>query len=207
MTSLLGLVRGRQDRQAQVKSDSDEFQKKYTGDLERNAPVERGAEEDSFVPSQEKELASQGWLMGAAPSEAPTANAVETSKAGSSVLQKMRAAGVPEQTLNEAAEGMRTNGQHTFLDPRGKPVLTVGEHDALGQELLNHGRSMQSAAEEAAPSINYSKERIGFDATPLGASKGPRMSGEAADFFKRTGVDPTRKSALQAMQELRARGK
>lgn len=106
----------------------------------------------------------------------------------------------------KAAEDVRLTGSHTMFGPKGEIVGTVGEFSEAGKGLMADAKAAKTAEMAAAPTFDYSK----FDDTVRSAEKAtraPRVSGEAAEFMQRTGVDPTRKTALQTLPELQKKSK
>lgn len=104
----------------------------------------------------------------------------------------------------KALEDIRLTGSHTMIGPKGEIIGTVGELDSAGKAMKGEARAAKMAEEAAAPSLNYTDMA---EKLPKSAPRSPKISGDAAEFMKRTGVDPTRKTAQQSLPELQRKRK
>lgn len=126
-----------------------------------------------------------------------------------SVVKKMRLDDLkklmPERAA-KAAEDIRLQGFSNLFDEAGNLIATIGEHSTAGKAMKGEAKIAQAAKEAAAPRIDYKK----FDETVSAAKAMPKprkVSGDAAEFLARTGVDPTRKTAMQTLPELQKKSK
>lgn len=113
---------------------------------------------------------------------------------------------LPPEKLAKIAEEVRVKGFANLFDEAGKMLGTVGEHSDAGKLLKAESKAAVAAKEAASPAIDYGNLNAVSSAAPK-VAKAPKVSGEAAEFYQRTGVDPTRKTALKTIEELRAKRK
>lgn len=201
MPSLSDLLSGNDpDQQEKIRKQSDAFRQQM--DPSGDAPEESGVQDASFLPDEG--TLRKGTVMGAAPIP-PEAAEADAPATGGSYIAKMRAGGVPDTEIDAAAENLRLGKPHTFMGPGQKPVLTIGPSSPAGEELAQLGKRNVQISNNDAGGYNYSQmpENGSVQDSSSSVPRKPRISGDAQAFYDRTGVDPTRKSGLQAIQELR----
>ncbi len=199
MSKLLDILQGRdREKEEKIKREAEAATKDYERRTGATVPEEKGIIEgdvDMLVPSREYELAERGYQFGAGPSK---------KKPGVGAVQKLLDAGVPEPQIKEIAQELRMGRPYTFKNADGTPGGTIGgtnTGNSFIDELKAYGRKVtddELIAKEAARAAAGPATK---------AAKPPRISGEAKEYYERTGVDPTRKSAVDAMKELRNKGR
>jgi hypothetical protein len=179
-----GKKKEREDATAQSSRD---FGDTYNAGQEE-PPEEPGIEEEEF---DIRGGGMQGQLEAGAPRDPK------------SLVSKLLAKGVPEAELKAAAQQIRMghSGSAYIKDPAGGAPLSVGKYSPEGRELIEFSKSENLAAESA----KNAERQLGQK--PRGASKAPRVSGDAAALYEKTKVDPTRKNAVEYMRELREKNK
>jgi hypothetical protein len=217
-SSLWQRLQGRDpEKEAALKKQADAAAAQYG-----EAPEEAGVEEDSFLPdpdlfrNQENASEEQKWLdslgpgtkmLSAAlppPTAMGAAGEAESAATGrTSFIKKLRDTGMPEADIEKAAQELRFRGHTTIPDPEGGALKTIGQNSPDGQDLKYYGKIQSGIREREAPTYNYSNLAENKQLAEAKKAKAPRVSGEAKEFFERTGVDPTRKSAVDTMRELR----
>jgi hypothetical protein len=177
------------ERLAAEKADEESYR-----NLQRRISERTGKPEFTGVSEQGMPVG----LIEAAPAKAATA--------GKGFIRKLLDLGIPEAKVSAAAEDIRLGGHTVFTDTAGKPVLTVGEHSPAGRALADYGKQQAAAREAAAGGFDYSgTAEQAAEAAPR-VPKPPKISGEAKAFYDETGVDPTRRSALDTLAEMRKKG-
>lgn len=108
---------------------------------------------------------------------------------------------IPEEKLAKIADEIRLKGLASFRASDGT-LIQVGDKGLAGQALKQIGKENIAKAEDAASSIDYKKLAEELP-VPREAMKyrAPKVSGEAKDWLDKTGIDPTRKTALEYIKE------
>jgi hypothetical protein len=208
------LNRGRDpEAEEKIRKEAAAAKADYEADIGKPVPEEEGAEElypgeelgvldIASTPEGAKYAEATGFKQAAVPFGASTVK--DVAKKASSFIARLRSAGIPESQIKQIANDVRMGRTYTFPKKGGKLGGSIGS-TSTDNEVINELKEYSRAATDSDVAKKALEVDLGMANATTGSKvpKEPKIAGEALEYFKRTGVDPTRRNALETLEEVR----
>lgn len=206
--SLIKKLMGRDlEKERKIKEEADRAQAQYEAAEGVSVPEEEGiieGDETMLIPDMSGELAKKGWVGGMAPLP-PSKSAKSAAKRLDELSYDKISKALSPERLAEAAQKARLGEPVRFLSSKGELLGEIGPGSSAYKQLAESGKAATQEATNAAPTFFKGIGNEGERA--ILKEKAPRISGEALELYKKTGVDPTRITALDYLKKLREKKK